>query len=84
MSEIKRDCALIRELHVYGAEVPIAQEGDVQHRGLGASLLREAEDIAREHGTEKMVIISGVGVREYYGKRGYSPEGSYMAKRLAP
>ncbi len=80
--EITPGCALVRELHVYGTEVPLGGSGGVQHRGLGARLLEEAESAAREDGRDKMAIISGVGVREYYRKRGYSLEGPYMCKRL--
>ncbi len=80
--EITGRAALVRELHVYGSEAPLEGEGPVQHRGLGAKLLDEAEGIAREGGRDKMVIISGVGVREYYSKRGYRLEGPYMTKRL--
>src|SRR4030095_5350009 len=80
--EIDADSALVRELHVYGAEVPLEGSGKVQHRGLGIRLLKEAEDIARAEGRKKMLIISGVGVREYYRKHGYELEGPYMSKRL--
>jgi elongator complex protein 3 len=80
--EIGPDTALIRELHVYGSEVPIDGRGRVQHKGLGASLLAEAEETARGRGRTKMIIISGVGAREYYRKHGYALEGPYMGKRL--
>lgn len=75
-------CALLRELHVYGAEAPLKMKGAVQHRGLGLSLLKEAENIASDAGKEKMLIISGVGAREYYAKHGYFLQGPYMEKRL--
>lgn len=76
--------ALIRELHIYGSEVPIAGlVGEkVQHRGFGIGLLQAAEKIAKEKGKEKMLILSGVGVREYYRKHGYSLLGYYMEKLL--
>jgi elongator complex protein 3 len=80
--EITGKDALIRELHVYGSEVPLEGSGQVQHKGLGSRLLLEAEEIARERGKEKMVIISGVGVREYYRRFGYALEGPYMSKML--
>ncbi|MFN7991128.1 MAG: tRNA uridine(34) 5-carboxymethylaminomethyl modification radical SAM/GNAT enzyme Elp3 [Candidatus Micrarchaeia archaeon] len=81
--EITPGTALIRELHIYGSEVPIEGDGKVQHRGLGMNLLKEAESNARDLGMTKMVIISGVGVREYYRRHGYGLEGPYMAKRLS-
>ncbi len=81
--EIDPACALVRELHVYGSEVPLeGGRAAVQHRGLGAKLLEEAEALAREAGKGRMVVISGVGVREYYKKRGYSLLGPYMHKKL--
>lgn len=34
--------------------------------------MEEAERIARdEHGSKKLVVISGVGVRSYYARLGY-------------
>ena len=83
--EIKR-AGLIRELHVYGMLTPVGREADklsAQHRGFGRTLLAEAEKIAyEEYDMRKMVIISGVGVREYYAKLGYQKEGPYMVKQL--
>ncbi len=78
--------ALVRELHVYGEMVPVGEKGagGWQHRGAGSLLLRRAEEIARESGYGRIVVISGLGVKEYYARRGYSRRGPYMAKRLAP
>jgi elongator complex protein 3 len=53
-----------------------------QHRGFGKRLLLRAEQIARSRGKKKMVIISGVGAREYYRKFGYVLQGAYMCKKL--
>ncbi len=80
--EITKDSALIRELHVYGTATAIGEEGVVQHKGWGKRLMQKAEAIALDHGKKKMVVISGVGVREYYKKLGYEKEGPYMVKRL--
>ena len=44
--------------------------------------MQEAERIARKAKYEKIAVISGVGVREYYRKFGYKLENSYMAKNL--
>lgn len=45
--------------------------------------MEEAERIAREeHGSDKISIISGVGVRSYYKKLGYWLDGPYMSKWL--
>ncbi len=78
--------ALIRELHVYGQMVPVGHRGEEivawQHRGIGSELLRRAEEIAVENGYERIVVISGIGVKQYYMKHGYHPYGPYMAKSL--
>jgi predicted N-acetyltransferase YhbS len=43
-----------------------------QHQGFGTLLMEEAERIAREeHGSVKLAVISGVGVRSYYARLGY-------------
>jgi elongator complex protein 3 len=81
--EITSETGLIRELHIYGSEVPISKEGSVQHSGFGSTLLKEAERIAQdEFGMKKMIIISGVGVREYYKKHKYVQIGPYVGKDL--
>ncbi|MDD5340264.1 MAG: tRNA uridine(34) 5-carboxymethylaminomethyl modification radical SAM/GNAT enzyme Elp3 [Candidatus ainarchaeum sp.] len=81
--EITPDAALVRELHVYGSEVPLGGgRAAVQHRGIGAKLLEEAEALASEAGKGRMIVISGIGARGYYRKRGYSLLGPYMHKRL--
>lgn len=75
--------ALVRELHVYGSEVPIGSgRAAVQHRGLGSRLLAEAESIASCAGRARVCVISGVGAREYYRRHGYSLSGPYMEKKL--
>ncbi len=81
-SEITKNSALIRELHVYGTATGIGDEGSIQHRGWGRRLMQKAEEIARKAGKDKMVVISGVGAREYYKKLGYKKEGVYMTKKL--
>ncbi len=83
--ESKGDVAIIRELHIYGPEVPISQrrEGTAQHRGLGKELLKEAERVASaEFGVGQMVVLSGVGAKEYYRESGYGSQGEYMVKGL--
>ncbi len=81
-SEITKNSALIRELHVYGTATGIGNEGSIQHRGWGKKLMQKAEEIARSRGKDKMVVISGVGAREYYKKLGYKKERAYMVKSL--
>ncbi len=78
--------ALLRELHIYGAEVPLKQRSPaaVQHKGLGKALLAEAEKVAREEfQAQQMVVLSGVGAKEYYRSEfGYSLQEDYMVKSL--
>jgi elongator complex protein 3 len=77
--------AVVRELHIFGPEVPVGWrlERAAQHHGLGEGLLREAERIAgEEFKAAKLSVLSGVGAREYYRSLGYSLEGAYMVKEL--
>jgi len=75
---------MIRELHVYGRVQAVGDKKstNTQHRGIGKTLLRKAEWIARFHCRTKMAIISGIGVRDYYRKRGYYQQGTFMVKNL--
>lgn len=84
-SEITPTTALIRELHVYGQMQNIGKSDDKlwQHHGYGANLIKKAEEIAQdEYNKDKMSIISGIGVRDYYRKLGYEKDGPYMSKQL--
>ena len=79
------DSGIVRELHVYGKSIKIGQkeENGIQHSGLGKNLMKEAEKIAREEfESNKLLVISAVGTREYYQKLGYSLYGPYMRKAL--
>lgn len=80
--EITTETAIVRELHVYGQATEIGQQGTVQHRGFGKMLLAKAEEIAKQHGKNKMVITSAIGVREYYYKQAYSKQGPYVIKYI--
>ncbi len=84
-SAITLNSALIRELHVYGQAVTIGQTDSLktQHKGYGKRLMAKAEEIAITQGKDKMIVISGVGVRDYYRKLGYELEGPYMVKMLS-
>jgi len=76
---------IIRELHVYGKLVKIGElpkEIEWQHRGIGRQLISLAEEISRERGYQKILVTSGLGVRNYYRKFGFSRDGLYMGKRL--
>jgi elongator complex protein 3 len=83
--EIK-DCALIRELHVYGPVLKVSGDTNYkssQHFGFGRKLMAQAEKIALNNGYYKLAVISGVGVRNYYRKLGYELIGTYMIKTLS-
>ena len=84
--DVLKNCALIREMHVYGRMVPSylskIKKSNSQHRGIGRKMLKIAEKVAVNNGFNKMAIISGVGVRDFYRKNGYILEENYMTKRL--
>ncbi len=86
--EIDSKTAIIRELHVYGPQLPVGEEPrdiDTQHLGVGAKLLKKAEEVAySKYDKRKILILSGIGVREYYRKLGYWREKNspYMMKLL--
>lgn len=88
------DCALIRELHVYGVLVAARQEeadrihGEdrPQHGGIGRTLMATAEHLAAGRGWSRIAVIAGVGVRNYYRRLHYEQygDGQYLIKRLQP
>lgn len=79
-----RDSAMIREVHVYGQVVGIGKkvEGKAQHLGLGTLLTELASTLAKKEGFSKLAVISAIGTREYYRKRGFKDEGLYLIKNL--
>ena len=82
----EKSTAIVRELHVYGPEVPIGGEEDYawQHKGLGRRLMAEAERLAREElEARRIIVISGVGARPYFYSLGYRRLGPYVAKELS-
>ena len=86
--EITSKTAGIRELHVFGSALDLKNKpktnSEAQHRGYGKELMKTAEKIAKEdYDSNKMVVISGIGVREYYNKiLKYKTEGPYVSKEL--
>ena len=78
----KRKEAMIRELHVFGKVTALGKTGKIQHTGLGGKLLAQAEKIAKTAGKKELIVISGVGVREYYRKLGYQIKNGYMHKLI--
>jgi len=84
--EITSNSAGIRELHVFGESLPFnyRKEKAIQHKGIGKMLLSKAEQIALERfDARKLLVISGIGAREYYYKLGYKRDGVYVSKNLA-
>jgi ELP3 family radical SAM enzyme/protein acetyltransferase len=77
-------CALIRELHVYSTLTNVGnqEEFSLQHKGYGKRLIEKAEEIAKINGFNKMAIISGTGVRDYYRKNGYELIDTFMIKNI--
>lgn len=84
--EFSENACCVRELHVFGSQVGLGRKNDEsqQHRGYGKKLIARAEQIAKtEFGAGKLLVISGVGAREYYREKlGYARDGIYMAKKL--
>jgi elongator complex protein 3 len=79
----KDKTAIIRELHTFGKQVKLKENLDeIQHHGLGKKLMKEAEKIAKQNKCNLIKVISGVGVREYYKKLGYSLSDEYMVKNI--
>jgi elongator complex protein 3 len=83
-----RGAAIIRELHTYGQVVKIGSQGDgqSQHSGLGRFLVDEALDIIQKRKEqdlpqiEKLSVISGIGVKQYWRRLGFNDDGSYLSR----
>ncbi|MBU1017911.1 tRNA uridine(34) 5-carboxymethylaminomethyl modification radical SAM/GNAT enzyme Elp3 [Patescibacteria group bacterium] len=78
-----KGAAIVRELHVYGRQQSLMEEGvksDTQHLGFGRELMDKAEMLTHEAGYQKIAVIAAIGTREYYRKLGYELEGTYMTK----
>ncbi len=86
--ELQREpCMIIRELKVLGREASLGERSPeaYQHRGYGKKLIIEAERIcSEEFGKKRIFVLSGVGVKPYYRKVGFSDEGIYLAKTILP
>lgn len=82
--EITKDSALIREIHIYSTAVQIGKKSkeSFQHRGIGKKLMKIAEEIAKNNNKDKIVVLSGIGAKQYFAKLGYKHDGPYMSKIL--
>lgn len=76
--------AMIREIHVYGRAQNIGQRNasNAQHLGFGKKLIEKATEIAKIAGYQKLAVISAIGTREYYRKRGFGEPKLYQIMDL--
>jgi len=76
--------AMIREIHVYGRSLSIGQKGEekAQHFGFGKKLIRKAVTLSKKAGYKKLAVISAIGTREYYRKRGFKDGRLYQFLEL--
>jgi elongator complex protein 3 len=76
--------ALLRELHVYGASLALGEQpGErAQHRGYGRRLIDEACAQAARAGFAQLAVISAVGTRDYYRRRGFHDGALYQHRPL--
>jgi len=81
---ILENAALIRELHVYSTLSNVGNNDNhsLQHKGYGRKLIEKAEEIAKLNSFNKIAIIAGTGVRNYYRKFGYNLIQTFMYKSL--
>jgi elongator complex protein 3 len=84
LTEELAGAAMIREVHVYGQSLEIGEVGPgrAQHTGLGKQLIDRAAEIARERGYARLAVISAVGTRAYYRKRGFEDGRLYQVRGL--
>jgi elongator complex protein 3 len=84
--EIRSEKAsIVRELHICGPLVPVGKykAGAWQHKGYGETLLSEAERLSLEdYDCKKIVVMSGLGAKQYYMRLGYGYDGPYVSKIL--
>jgi len=78
------DSAIIREIHVYGRATKIGSKtrNSTQHKGFGSKLIEKSKEISKDNGFDKLAVISAIGTKEYYKKRGFEDTGLYQVTRL--
>ncbi len=83
-AEITENSSLIRELHVFSQALQIGKKSNesFQHRGIGKRLMAKAEEIVKQHGKNKVVVLAGIGAKQYFARLGYNYDGPYMSKML--
>eukprot|EP00051_Salpingoeca_urceolata_P005217 m.71303 g.71303 ORF g.71303 m.71303 type:complete len:806 (+) comp14156_c0_seq2:172-2589(+) len=78
--------AVAAEQRKQGLTVPEHLQSQAQHTGVGKFLMATAERLSCLYGFNKVAVISGVGVRDYYTRLGYildEREGEYMIKDIS-
>ncbi len=82
----KMRTTIVRELRVFGELVPIGEKPShhqVQHRKIGDLLLGEAELLSKDdYNAKKISVLSGLGVKPWFYKQGYTRDGVYVSKSL--
>lgn len=83
------NCAMIRQVHVYGPALSLSASstGEAQHAGIGQQLIEQAGQIARDHdpgsnGYRRLAVIAATGTRDYYRRLGFELGELYMALDL--
>jgi elongator complex protein 3 len=69
-----RGSALLREVHVYGEVADFGESAPhkSQHAGLGAQLVARCAELARSAGHPALSVISAIGTRPWYRRRGFA------------
>ena len=78
------DCAIIREVHVYGQVADLGEKNNrkSQHLGIGTALISKAKLLSKTDKFSKLAVISAIGTREYYRKRGFVLKNLYMIAEI--
>src|SRR3989344_570476 len=78
------DCAIIREVHVYGQVADLGEKNSrkSQHLGIGTALINKARLLSKAYKFSKLAVISAIGTREYYRKRGFALNDLYMIAEI--
>lgn len=81
-----KNSAIIREIHVYGVSMNIDEKNinniKSQHLGLGTKLIAKAREISKKEKFRKLSVISAIGTREYYKKKGFDQGELYQYMKL--
>jgi elongator complex protein 3 len=78
------NCAMIRQLHVYGPALAVgsSSRGEAQHIGIGQRLIERARLVAASQGFRRLAVIAAIGTREYYARWGFELGELYMTMNL--